>query len=590
MNTIDALLMQKLFLAGANNISNNKEYINELNVFPVPDGDTGTNMTLTIMAAAADVREQTEPTIDSLAKAISGGSLKGARGNSGVILSQIFRGFCKDIRGKKELTLVDIVSGFERGVETAYKAVMKPKEGTILTVARGISEKAKELLMEDEDYPMVEFAEQVVAYGEEVLEHTPELLPVLAEAGVVDSGGQGLIEILRGVLTALKGGTVELAGADQPVRLARGAGMLEEVPKARPVFGAASGKEDISTADIKFGYCTEFIILLEKELPDEEVEKIKEYLLSIGDSLVCVADEELVKVHVHTNHPGLAFEKALEYGQLTRMKIDNMREEHSERVEMEQRRAKEQEEAFKQIKLDRRGTAESSKSSQEKSQKPQKKYGFISIAAGSGLEEIMREIGVDHVISGGQTMNPSTEDILRAVDEVNAGTVFVLPNNKNIILAANQAASLCNDKKVLVIPSRTIPQGISAMIAFSDDAAPDENQRNMNYAIENVKTGEVTFSVRDTSVDGNSILKGDIMGITDSGISAVGPGIPDVTEQMLDKMMDEDASLITIYYGEDTTEEDAKQLEEKIAEKYPDVELELHFGGQPIYYYIISVE
>ena len=590
LNTIDALLMQKLFLAGANNISNNKEYINELNVFPVPDGDTGTNMTLTIMAAAADVREQTEPTIDSLAKAISGGSLKGARGNSGVILSQIFRGFCKDIRGKKELTLVDIVSGFERGVETAYKAVMKPKEGTILTVARGISEKAKELLMEDEDYPMVEFAEQVVAYGEEVLEHTPELLPVLAEAGVVDSGGQGLIEILRGVLTALKGGTVELAGAEQPVRLARGAGMLEEVPKARPVFGAASGKEDISTADIKFGYCTEFIILLEKELPDEEVEKIKEYLLSIGDSLVCVADEELVKVHVHTNHPGLAFEKALEYGQLTRMKIDNMREEHSERVEMEQRRAKEQEEAFKQIKLDRRGTAESSKSSQEKSQKPQKKYGFISIAAGSGLEEIMREIGVDHVISGGQTMNPSTEDILRAVDEVNAGTVFVLPNNKNIILAANQAASLCNDKKVLVIPSRTIPQGISAMIAFSDDAAPDENQRNMNYAIENVKTGEVTFSVRDTSVDGNSILKGDIMGITDSGISAVGPGIPDVTEQMLDKMMDEDASLITIYYGEDTTEEDAKQLEEKIAEKYPDVELELHFGGQPIYYYIISVE
>ncbi len=590
LNTIDALLMQKLFLAGANNISNNKEYINELNVFPVPDGDTGTNMTLTIMAAAADVREQTEPTIDSLAKAISGGSLKGARGNSGVILSQIFRGFCKDIRGKKELTLVDIVSGFERGVETAYKAVMKPKEGTILTVARGISEKAKELLMEDEDYPMVEFAEQVVAYGEEGLEHTPELLPVLAEAGVVDSGGQGLIEILRGVLTALKGGTVELAGADQPVRLARGAGMLEEVPKARPVFGAASGKEDISTADIKFGYCTEFIILLEKELPDEEVERIKEYLLSIGDSLVCVADEELVKVHVHTNHPGLAFEKALEYGQLTRMKIDNMREEHSERVEIEQRRAKEQEEAFKQIKLDRKGTAESSKSSQEKPQKPQKKYGFISIAAGSGLEEIMREIGVDHVISGGQTMNPSTEDILRAVDEVNAGTVFVLPNNKNIILAANQAASLCNDKKVLVIPSRTIPQGISAMIAFSDDAAPDENQRNMNYAIENVKTGEVTFSVRDTSVDGNSILKGDIMGITDSGISAVGPGIPDVTEQMLDKMMDEDASLITIYYGEDTTEEDAKQLEEKIAEKYPDVELELHFGGQPIYYYIISVE
>ncbi len=586
MKTIDALLMQRLFIAGANNLSNNKEYINELNVFPVPDGDTGTNMTLTIMAAAADVQSQTNPTIDSLSKAISGGSLRGARGNSGVILSQLFRGFCKDIRGKRELTMVDIVSGFEHGVETAYKAVMKPKEGTILTVARGISEKATELLMEDEDYPIVEFAEKVVAYGEEVLEHTPELLPVLAEAGVVDSGGQGLIEILKGVLAGLKGETVERLDADQPVRLARGAGVLEEYPKAKPVYNAASGKEDISTADIKFGYCTEFIILLEKELPDSEVDRLKEYLLSIGDSLVCVADEELVKVHVHTNHPGLAFEKALEYGQLTRMKIDNMREEHSERVELEQQRAKEQDAAFKQIKMERKG---SEKPEVTKAQPP-KEYGFVAVAVGDGLVNILKEIGVDHVISGGQTMNPSTDDILSAIEQVNAKHVFVLPNNKNIILAANQAANICDGKKAVVIPTKTVPQGISAMIAFSDEAGPEDNRMAMVAATDTVKTGEVTFSVRDTSVEGKAILKGDIMGINDQGISVVGAEIADVTERLIDDMMDEDAGLITVYYGSDTSEEEAETLNRKLQEKYPDVELDFHNGGQPIYYYIVSVE
>ena len=590
MKTIDALLLQKLFVAAANNLSNNKEYINELNVFPVPDGDTGTNMTLTIMAAAADVQSQKNPTIDSLSKAISGGSLRGARGNSGVILSQLFRGFCKDIRGKKELTLVDLVSGFERGVETAYKAVMKPKEGTILTVARGISEKATELLMEDEDYPIVEFAEQVVSHGEKVLEHTPELLPVLKEAGVVDSGGQGLIEILRGILICLKGGTVELEDAGQPVKLARGAGVLDDVPKARPTYSAASGKEDISTADIKFGYCTEFIILLEKELPDEEVDKLKEYLLSIGDSLVCVADEELVKVHVHTNHPGLAFEKALEYGQLTRMKIDNMREEHSERVELEAQRAQEQEAAFKQIKLERKESGKTAEKKEEKPAQPQKKYGFIAVAAGEGLVKILEEIGVDHVISGGQTMNPSTDDILSAIEQVNAEHVFVLPNNKNIILAANQAAGICRSKKVVVIPSKTVPQGIGAMIAFSDEAEPEDNRIAMVSAMESVKTGEVTFSVRDTSVEGKSILKGDIMGINDEGIAVVGAEIADVTERLIDGMIDEDAGLITIYYGSDTPAEEAEKLNQKLAEKYPDVEMDLHDGGQPIYYYIVSVE
>ena len=604
MNTIDALTFRKLFLDGANNLSNNKEYINELNVFPVPDGDTGTNMTLTIMAAAADVKEQQNPTIDTLAKAISGGSLRGARGNSGVILSQLFRGFCKEIRGKKELSLVDIAAGFERGVETAYKAVMKPKEGTILTVARGMAEKAAELVQVDESRPIVEFAEEVIAHGEVVLEHTPELLPVLAEAGVVDSGGQGLIEILKGILAGLKGEEIEdRTGA--PVRLARGAGILEDVPKARPSYPekhvSGSGNDSISTADIKFAYCTEFIILLNRELTDEEVEGLKEYFLSIGDSLVCVADEELVKVHVHTNHPGNAFEKGLEYGSLTRMKVDNMKEEHSERVSMEQekQRAEEQEEAFRQIKYERNleksqnGNAESSDMKQDAPKKPKlppKKYGFVAVAAGAGVASILKEIGVDVVLSGGQTMNPSTEDVLNSVAQVNAENVFVLPNNKNIILAANQAAGICKDKNLIVIPSKTIPQGISAMIAFADAADVEKNRAEMTAALSTVKTGEVTFSVRDTSVDGKSILKGDIMGINDTGIAAVGKEIPDVAQRMIEAMMDDEAGLITLYYGEDTAKEDAEALAEKLQEKYPEVDIDLHDGGQPIYYYVISIE
>ena len=621
MKTINAVQFRKLFLDGANNLSNNKEYINELNVFPVPDGDTGTNMTLTIMAAASDVKEQQSPTIDSLAKAISGGSLRGARGNSGVILSQLFRGFCKDIRGKKELTIVDLSTGFARGVETAYKAVMKPKEGTILTVARGVAERAAEFVKEDDNRSVLEFAEDVISYGEKVLEHTPELLPVLAEAGVVDSGGQGLIEILKGVLKGLKGETVEDTSGS-PVRLARGAGMLDDnMPKAKPAYhmeggfgGGASGKTDISTADIKFTYCTEFIILLERELRDEEVDGIKEFLLSIGDSLVCVADEEIVKIHVHTNHPGMAFEKGLEFGQLTRMKIDNMKEEHSERVEMEQQKtgeeiAKEQQDAFKQIKMEMKGVsapvseataAEEEKAAPEKKMPP-KKYGFVAIAVGEGIASIFSEIGVDKVISGGQTMNPSTEDVLTAVESVNAETVFVLPNNKNIILAANQAAGIVENreknpvdgaqkKQVIVIPATTIPQGISAMIAFADGADPEANRAQMTAALSAVKSGEVTFSVRDTSLDGKSITKGDIMGIDDKGISAVGKEIEDVTIRMIDNMMDEDASLITLYFGEDIKEEEAGALQEKLTAKYPEVDIDLHSGGQPIYYYMVSVE
>ena len=585
MKTIDAVQLRKLFLDGANNLSNNKEYINELNVFPVPDGDTGTNMTLTIMAAASDIKTQKDPTIDSLAKAISTGSLRGARGNSGVILSQLFRGFCKDIKGKKELTLTDISSGFERAVETAYKAVMKPKEGTILTVARGISEKASELVQEDEERDVLEFAEELLATGEVVLEHTPELLPVLAEAGVVDSGGQGLIEMLRGIVIGLKGGTVEASGTEQP-RLARGAGLLDDMPKARPSYAVGSGNDNISTADIKFTYCTEFIILLDKELTDEQVEELKKYMLSIGDSLVCVADEELVKIHIHTNHPGNAFEKALTYGQLTRMKVDNMREEHSERVLMEQERQsqEDQEKIFKQIKMERKAAVSPVPAG------PRKNFGFVAVAAGAGIAKILQEIGVDYVLSGGQTMNPSTDDILQAVNQVNADTVYVLPNNKNIILAAKQAAGICKDKEIIVIPSRSVPQGISAMIAFSDQAEKEQNRQEMTAALDAVKTGEVTFSVRDTSLEGKTILKGDIMGIDDTGIVAVGSEAAAVTEKMISCMMDDNAGLITVYYGEDTKEEEADQLAERLREAWPDVDVDLHFGGQPIYYYLVSVE
>lgn len=614
LTAIDAKTMQKAFISGANCISNQKEYINELNVFPVPDGDTGTNMTLTIMAAAAEVGAIKEPTIDSVAKAISGGSLRGARGNSGVILSQLFRGFCKDVKGKETICIQDLASGFERAVETAYKAVMKPKEGTILTVARGMSEKAVEIIEIEDD--IIDYLQQIIEYGDEVLARTPEMLPVLKEAGVVDSGGQGLMEVMRGVLLGLKGEDVQLENPGENVKTARGAGLLEDIPKARPVYNMGSGKDDISTADIKYTYCTEFIVLLEKELSDDEVEGIKQFLLSIGDSLVCVADEELVKIHVHTNHPGQAFEKGLEYGQLTRCKIDNMREEHSERVEIEQQRAAEQEAAFKEIKLEMAGrksaagsadgpvdgtVAESqadTDSVEDTTDKktppvftePPKKYGIISVSTGEGLSEILTEIGVDYIISGGQTMNPSTDDILSAVDFVNAENIFVLPNNKNIILAANQAASICENKKLYVVPSTSIPQGIGAVIAFNPDVSPEENIEGMKEAMGEVKTGEITFAVRDTSIDGVEIRKNNIMGISDNGIDAVGAEIDQVTKDLIEKLVDEDSGLISIYYGEDISEEDANKLGEYLEEKYEDLDIDVKYGGQPIYYYLLSVE
>ena len=569
---ISADFVKEVFISGANNISNKKEYINELNVFPVPDGDTGTNMTLTIMSAVAEVKSLDKPTINSLAKAISGGSLRGARGNSGVILSQLLRGFCRDVKDKEEITLEVIASAFAHATETAYKAVMKPKEGTILTVARAMAEKASDLLSTEDD--LVEYLEKIVEAGDEALAGTPELLPVLKEAGVVDSGGQGLMEIMRGFLMALKGEAAVLEGDAVPSGPARGAGLLEEIPTAK-----GSSRDDISTADIKFGYCTEFIVLLEKELSDKEIEKIKEFLLSIGDSLVCVADEEVLKIHVHTNHPGQAFEKGLEYGQLTRCKVDNMREEHNERISF-----------AIPYEADDKSEASSEKSEEEKPQEPPKKYGFVAVSAGEGLSTIFEEIGVDYVIRGGQTMNPSTDDIISAIDKVNAENVFILPNNKNIVLAANQAAEIVDAKKVYVVTTATIPQGIAAMLEFNETLEPEENLEGMKEASLGIKTGEITFAVRDTSVEGKEIRKNNIMGISDNGIDAVGTDVEEVTKQLIDTLVDEDSGLISLYYGEDVSKEEAEAFAASLSEKYDDLDVDIRFGGQPIYYYILSVE
>lgn len=552
IKAIDATMLQKMFIAGAKNIEARKEYINELNIFPVPDGDTGTNMTLTILAAAKEVAAIEEPTIANLAKAISSGSLRGARGNSGVILSQLFRGFTREIAEHEELTVPVLAKGIEKAKETAYKAVMKPKEGTILTVAKGGAEKAKELANQTDD--VQEFCGQVIAYMNEVLSKTPEMLPVLKEAGVVDSGGQGLVTVLEGCYDALMGKQIDFDSL-----------------KAAPVQKIASKMDssEVSTADIKFGYCTEFIILLEKEFNLDTELDFKAYLSGIGDCVVVVADDEVVKVHVHTNDPGLAIQRALTYGSLTSMKIDNMREEHNEKVIRE---------------------AEQKSTQEEKQEEPKKPFGFISVSVGEGLSEIFTGLGVDYLIEGGQTMNPSTEDMLQAIEAVNADTIFILPNNKNIILAAEQAAELTEDKKVIVIPTKTIPQGIAALINFMEEASPEENMGQMLQEMKQVKTGQVTYAVRDTSIDGKEIHIGDIMGIGESGIEAVGKDIAGTTVSLLSGMIDSDAELVSVYYGAEVTEDDANVLAEKITEVFPDVEVEVEFGGQPVYYYILSVE
>lgn len=554
IKAIDAAMLQKMFIAGAKNIEARKEYINELNVFPVPDGDTGTNMTLTILSAAKEVAVIEKPTIENLSKAISGGSLRGARGNSGVILSQLFRGFTKGIAGEEVISVPVLARAFEKAVETAYKAVMKPKEGTILTVAKGGADKAMELAEDTDDIEI--FCEQVLSYMKEVLAQTPDMLPVLKEAGVVDSGGQGLVTVLEGCVDVLLGKEIDF-----------------ENLKSQPVEKVASAMDssEVSTADIKFGYCTEFIIMLDKTFTLEDEQAFKAYLSSIGDSLVVVADDEVVKVHVHTNDPGLAIQKALTYGALSNMKIDNMRLEHTEKVIKEA----EKKAAIKQ---------------EENKAEPKKTYGFISVSVGEGLSEIFSELGVDYLIEGGQTMNPSTEDMLNAIDKVNAENIFILPNNKNIILAAEQAAELTEDKNIIVVPTKTIPQGITAIINFMEDKSPEENQKVMEDEIQNVKSGQVTYAVRDTSIDGKEIHVGDIMGIGEKGIEAVGKEITATTMELLSHMIDEDTCLVSIFYGEGMEEEDAQNIAEQIEEKYSDIETEVQFGGQPVYYYILSVE
>lgn len=565
ISTIDAGMVKKAFLAGAKGLEAKKDWINELNVFPVPDGDTGTNMTMTIMAAAKAVAELEDPDMEQLAKAISSGSLRGARGNSGVILSQLLRGFTKEIQGTASIDVTILANAMVRGIETAYKAVMKPKEGTILTVAKGMADKAIEMAAQTDDIEI--FAKAVIEEGDYVLSQTPEMLPVLKQAGVVDSGGQGLMQVVKGAFDGLTGKCSDFSFED--------AGILKPSSEKAPQSAGAS-RTDIDTADIRFGYCTEFIIKLEKEYSQKDEDELKKYLGSIGDSLVVVSDDEIVKIHVHTNHPGLAFEKGLTYGSLSRMKVDNMREEHEERVIQDSERlAKEQ-------------AAQPNPAEEETSER--KPYGFITVSCGDGLSEIFKGIGADYLIEGGQTMNPSTEDMLNAIKKVNADHIFILPNNKNIIMAANQARDLTEDKEIIVIPSKTVPQGITALVNFIPDLTPEENLENMTAEMERVQTAQITYAVRNTSIDGMEIHEGDIMAIGDHGMLAVDTSVLGAAKAALEAMLNEDSELVTIYYGSDVTEADAEAFRKQAEEEFPDKEIELQYGGQPIYYYMISAE
>ena len=563
ITSINSKLLARMFLAGAKNLDSKKDWINELNVFPVPDGDTGTNMTMTIMSAAKEVSSLTNPTMAELAKAISSGSLRGARGNSGVILSQLFRGFCKVIKEYDEIDVTILCEACQKAVETAYKAVMKPKEGTILTVAKGAAEKALELSDDTED--VVTFVEEVIKQAEYVLDQTPEMLPVLKQAGVVDSGGQGLVQVLKGAYDALIGKEIDYT--------------IEGAPT-----GAAPAKISAETeAEIKFGYCTEFIIVLNAPMSDNEEHAYKAFLESIGDSIVVVADDEIVKTHVHTNDPGLALQKALTFGSLSKIKIDNMREEHQEKLIKDSQKLAAQQKAEEKA-------YEAAQADEKTNNVPAKEMGFVSVSIGEGMNEVFRGLGVDYLIEGGQTMNPSTEDMLNAIEHVNAKTVFILPNNKNIIMAANQAVDLVEDKQIIVIPTKTIPQGITALVNYIPDHSAEENKEQMMAEIENVKTGQVTYAVRDTEIDGKTIKQNDFMGIGDKSILSVGTDLRATTLEMVDAMVDEDSAIVSIYFGSASDEDSANELAAAIEEKYPDVEVEVNDGGQPIYYYVISVE
>ena len=570
ITTINAEALAKAFLAGAKNLEAKKEWINELNVFPVPDGDTGTNMSMTIMSAAKEVAAMAEPDMKSLAKAISSGSLRGARGNSGVILSQLFRGFTKVIAEYDEIDVQVLSDAFEKAVETAYKAVMKPKEGTILTVAKGMAVRAVEL-SEEETTDLLAFCEEVIKEGDHVLSMTPDMLPVLKQAGVVDSGGQGLMQVMKGALDSLQGKEIDYS---------------IETPEKQPAAETGSASYNIeaqAAQEIKFAYCTQFLIMLEKPISTRQETEFKEYLGSIGDSIVVVADDEIVKVHVHTNDPGLAMQRGLTYGSLTTIIIENMKLERDEKISALKEKEM-QSETIEDVEKQLKGEEA------PKEQEPPKEMGFISVSIGDGINEIFQGLGVDYIIEGGQTMNPSTEDMLNAIEKVNAKNIFILPNNKNIILAANQAASLVEDKKIIVIPTKTIPQGITALINYIPDSTPEENAERMSEELGTVKTGQVTYAVRDTVIDDKEIKQDDFMGIGDQGILSVGKELETTVLDMIEQLIDEDSAIVSIYYGEDAREDAANAIGEKITEAHPDVEVEVHYGGQPIYYYVISVE
>ena len=570
ITTINAEALAKAFLAGAKNLEAKKEWINELNVFPVPDGDTGTNMSMTIMSAAKEVAAMAEPDMKSLAKAISSGSLRGARGNSGVILSQLFRGFTKVIAEYDEIDVQVLSDAFEKAVETAYKAVMKPKEGTILTVAKGMAVRAVEL-SEEETTDLLAFCEEVIKEGDHVLSMTPDMLPVLKQAGVVDSGGQGLMQVMKGALDSLQGKEIDYS---------------IETPEKQPAAETGSTSYNIeaqAAQEIKFAYCTQFLIMLERPISTRQETEFKEYLEGIGDSIVVVADDEIVKVHVHTNDPGLAMQRGLTYGSLTTIIIENMKLERDEKISALKEKEM-QSETIEDVEKQLKGEEA------PKEQEPPKEMGFISVSIGDGINEIFQGLGVDYIIEGGQTMNPSTEDMLNAIEKVNAKNIFILPNNKNIILAANQAASLVEDKKIIVIPTKTIPQGITALINYIPDSTPEENAERMSEELGTVKTGQVTYAVRDTVIDDKEIKQDDFMGIGDQGILSVGKELEATVLDMIEQLIDEDSAIVSIYYGEDAREDAANAIGEKITEAHPDVEVEVHYGGQPIYYYVISVE
>ena len=573
ITTINAEALAKAFLAGAKNLEAKKEWINELNVFPVPDGDTGTNMSMTIMSAAKEVAAMAEPDMKSLAKAISSGSLRGARGNSGVILSQLFRGFTKVIAEYDEIDVQVLSDAFEKAVETAYKAVMKPKEGTILTVAKGMAVRAVRAveLSEEETTDLLAFCEEVIKEGDHVLSMTPDMLPVLKQAGVVDSGGQGLMQVMKGALDSLQGKEIDYS---------------IEAPEKQPAAETGSTSYNIeaqAAQEIKFAYCTQFLIMLEKPISTRQETEFKEYLEGIGDSIVVVADDEIVKVHVHTNDPGLAMQRGLTYGSLTTIIIENMKLERDEKISALKEKEM-QSETIEDVEKQLKGEEV------PKEQEPPKEMGFISVSIGDGINEIFQGLGVDYIIEGGQTMNPSTEDMLNAIEKVNAKNIFILPNNKNIILAANQAASLVEDKKIIVIPTKTIPQGITALINYIPDSTPEENAERMSEELGTVKTGQVTYAVRDTVIDDKEIKQDDFMGIGDQGILSVGKELEATVLDMIEQLIDEDSAIVSIYYGEDAKEDAANAIGEKITEAHPDVEVEVHYGGQPIYYYVISVE